>query len=278
MSVARAYSWRRVTFRNIAKGEMIGVYRIDWENGNSSYTKPVRLPEKERVYAAGRLVFEGGKFVATDRLGSVVYKFGTGLEMQNGGFETGVIDPWIPYGGGQATISTVARTGARSLRVTTPIVDRGVYQEVKGLVAGMSYQFQAWVRAESGTNTGAFAVCDQAGGGFVWTNVRTITTDWQLLSVTFTATSKGTAWVFLAKWDTTGALLWDDVEMPGGATATSGVKMRYYPYGQEVGTATANDTAKFGTYTRDAASGLDYAMNRYYQSTCKPGQEHNVPF
>jgi RHS repeat-associated protein len=45
------------------------------------------------------------------------------------------------------------------------------------------------------------------------------------------------------------------------------VKLRYYPYGQEMGSVTDNDTAKFGTYTRDGATGLDYAMNRYYQST-----------
>ena len=42
---------------------------------------------------------------------------------------------------------------------------------------------------------------------------------------------------------------------------------RYYPYGQEIGGATANDKPKFGTYTRDAVSGLDYAMNRYYYSS-----------
>ena len=42
--------------------------------------------------------------------------------------------------------------------------------------------------------------------------------------------------------------------------------MAYYPYGQER-TSTANDTVKFGTYTRDSATGLDYAMNRYYQSS-----------
>ena len=42
---------------------------------------------------------------------------------------------------------------------------------------------------------------------------------------------------------------------------------RYYPYGQEVGGATANDKPKFGTYTRDAVSGLDYAMNRSYYSS-----------
>jgi RHS repeat-associated protein len=39
----------------------------------------------------------------------------------------------------------------------------------------------------------------------------------------------------------------------------------YYPYGEEE-TPTANDTQKFATYTRDSATGLDYAQNRYYAS------------
>ena len=53
----------------------------------------------------------------------------------------------------QASISTVARTGAQSLRVTTPIVDRGVYQEVKDLVPGRTYEFRAWVRSETTSAT-----------------------------------------------------------------------------------------------------------------------------
>jgi hypothetical protein len=36
--------------------------------------------------------------------------------------------------------------------------------------------------------------------------------------------------------------------------------------GQSAFSGRANETAKFGTYTRDAGSGLDYAMNLYYQS------------
>src|ERR1700691_5975051 len=39
----------------------------------------------------------------------------------------------------------------------------------------------------------------------------------------------------------------------------------YYPYGVEY-SATANDTEKYATYTRDTLTGLDYAMNRYYSS------------
>ncbi len=38
---------------------------------------------------------------------------------------------------------------------------------------------------------------------------------------------------------------------------------KYFPYGQERPSATANGTEKFGTYFRDADTGLDYAVNRY---------------
>jgi len=42
---------------------------------------------------------------------------------------------------------------------------------------------------------------------------------------------------------------------------------KYYPYGQDEGTPAPNDEVKFATYTRDSATGLDYAMNRYYSNS-----------
>jgi RHS repeat-associated protein len=41
--------------------------------------------------------------------------------------------------------------------------------------------------------------------------------------------------------------------------------VEYYPYGEEV-TSSANDREKFATYTRESATGLDYANQRYYAS------------
>jgi RHS repeat-associated protein len=38
----------------------------------------------------------------------------------------------------------------------------------------------------------------------------------------------------------------------------------FYPYGEDRGTMEPNDSLKFATYTRDAATGLDYADQRYY--------------
>jgi RHS repeat-associated protein len=38
----------------------------------------------------------------------------------------------------------------------------------------------------------------------------------------------------------------------------------FYPYGEDRGTVEPNDALKFATYTRDAATGLDYADQRYY--------------
>jgi len=40
---------------------------------------------------------------------------------------------------------------------------------------------------------------------------------------------------------------------------------KYYPWGQEKPSATANNTEKFTGYFRDAETGLDYAVNRYHQ-------------
>jgi RHS repeat-associated protein len=41
---------------------------------------------------------------------------------------------------------------------------------------------------------------------------------------------------------------------------------KYYPYGEDKGTV-QNDTWNFATYWRDSATGLDYAMNRYYSNS-----------
>jgi RHS repeat-associated protein len=43
---------------------------------------------------------------------------------------------------------------------------------------------------------------------------------------------------------------------------------RFYPYGEEITSPqTSNDRVKFGTYTRDSFSGLDYADQRFYAGT-----------
>jgi RHS repeat-associated protein len=45
-----------------------------------------------------------------------------------------------------------------------------------------------------------------------------------------------------------------------------GARQWFYPYGEDRGTVEPNDSLKFATYTRDAATGLDYADQRYYAS------------
>ena len=55
--------------------------------------------------------------------------------------------------------------------------------------------------------------------------------------------------------DRLGSVVWD------GAKGAH----RYFPYGEER-TSTTNESSKFGTYFRDATTGLDYAVNRYFSS------------
>jgi RHS repeat-associated protein len=46
----------------------------------------------------------------------------------------------------------------------------------------------------------------------------------------------------------------------------SNTQGRYFPYGEDRGTPIANDQVKFATYTRDSATSLDYADQRYYSN------------
>jgi RHS repeat-associated protein len=69
-----------------------------------------------------------------------------------------------------------------------------------------------------------------------------------------------------------GELIWEDGGTNGGGTYMDRLKTNhvfgatFYPYGEEI-TATSNDRTKFGSYTRDSFTGLDYADQRYYAST-----------
>ena len=46
----------------------------------------------------------------------------------------------------------------------------------------------------------------------------------------------------------------------------SNAQGKFFPYGEDRGTPIANDQVKFATYTRDSATGLDYADQRYYSN------------
>lgn len=47
----------------------------------------------------------------------------------------------------------------------------------------------------------------------------------------------------------------------------AGQKFEYYPYGEEITPVNPQNREKFATYTRESATGLDYADQRYFSST-----------
>jgi RHS repeat-associated protein len=50
----------------------------------------------------------------------------------------------------------------------------------------------------------------------------------------------------------------------GSVRVRGAQSFRFYPYGQELPSATVNGREKFGTYFRDTGTGLDYANQRYH--------------
>jgi hypothetical protein len=54
----------------------------------------------------------------------------------------------------------------------------------------------------------------------------------------------------------------------GSARANeSGETFEYFPYGEEITVKNPQDREKFATLTRESATGLDYADQRFYAST-----------
>jgi RHS repeat-associated protein len=49
-------------------------------------------------------------------------------------------------------------------------------------------------------------------------------------------------------------------------SAVNSTSQSYFPWGETKGTSNPQDTWNFGTYWQDSATGLDYAMNRYYSN------------
>ena len=81
--------------------------------------------------------------------------------------------------------------------------------------------------------------------------------DWTWESMSPSATSTGTYYYFGGKL----------VKNKDGYVTPDrlGSIGKYFPYGQERPSATANNKEKFATYYRDSETGLDYANNRYHQ-------------
>ena len=77
----------------------------------------------------------------------------------------------------------------------------------------------------------------------------------------------------IAKGTVNSSGLYDMVTLASVTTDRLGSIGKFYPYGQERPSATANDKEKFTGYFRDAATGLDYADQRYEQ----PGVEGLCP-
>ncbi|MBI2685178.1 MAG: RHS repeat-associated core domain-containing protein [Acidobacteria bacterium] len=58
------------------------------------------------------------------------------------------------------------------------------------------------------------------------------------------------------------------VARSGCAVGCTGAAAKdYFPYGDEIGSATSGNQDKFGTYHRDSTTGLDYADQRYFAGT-----------
>ncbi len=133
--------------------------------------------------------------------------------LSNGGFESGSLSPWSCSGSTGSVVSTPVRTGTTALRGAATTADNAQCVQTVATVAGTQYTLSGFVR-------GSYVYIGIIGGASTWTPSAT---DWQQLSVTFTA-SGSSAQVFLHGWYGTGDYFADDVSLQGqGGSGVPGV-------------------------------------------------------
>jgi RHS repeat-associated protein len=151
--------------------------------------------------------------------------------------------------------STAVVTGAQSHSggyslAESGSVEGGSYQDIAGLVPGVSYTVSVWVKADAGTTAQAnLWVHDTVNSNTsVFSPTITPGTSWQPLSVTYVADSTGKLRIALHYLPGSGTIYFDDVRV--AAPNPPGFDNHY----------------KFTGKERDAETGLDYFRARYYSN------------
>jgi hypothetical protein len=101
-------------------------------------------------------------------------------KVRQGGFENGVISPWVKTHSGTAESVSVPRSVSKSVRLGTG--EDGIKQVLSGLSPNTSYVCTAWVKADSGEK---IKIGVTSFGG-IESNITSSSTTWTMISVPFT--------------------------------------------------------------------------------------------
>ncbi|MFJ9776272.1 carbohydrate binding domain-containing protein [Kitasatospora sp. NPDC101157] len=137
--------------------------------------------------------------------------------LANGGFESGVLDPWSCSAGTGSVVNSVSHTGTYALKGAVSASDTAQCGETVSVQPNTTYSLSAWVQ-------GRYVYLGATGNGVtdpaVWTPGGS---DWQQLSAGFTTGPNTTSvTVYLHGWYGQGGYLADDVTLtgPGGGPTT----------------------------------------------------------
>jgi len=131
----------------------------------------------------------------------------------NGGFEDGTVSPWSPFHSIEFQVGgAMVHSGKFSLAESSG--GGSLYQDVKGLEVGATYEVSAFIAAAPGSTAIAqLAIADTAGKVPAFSPVVTPTTEWQPVSASVAAIAPGTIRIHLYRYSGSGTVYWDDVQI-----------------------------------------------------------------
>ena len=221
------------------------------------------------------LLFEAG-------LGAVEWDALTVVKksVQEYGFESGALAPWIPFGGVTAAMTVgAARTGSFGLELSGGSGLPGVLRDIGGLTPGQNYEVKVYVRSPPGS-----------GAAFLWLNDTTGANasiflpapgdaSYRPIKLDYQANATGAVRIHLLFEGAPGTAEWDDLSVEPKSTLEygfeSGGLAPWVPFGgvTAVVTAGAARTGSFGLEL-SGGSGLPGVLRDVGGLT--PGQNYEV--
>jgi hypothetical protein len=135
------------------------------------------------------------------------------IPLVNGGFESGVADPWSPYLSPTSAVSDEkARQGKFSLCETAGA--GSMYQDIGSLQPGKHYTVTGWVSASEHSTAQAQLYLWTPGGSPAAASPSVVPqTTWRALGQTIAIGSSGTVRVHLFRGEGSGKVCWDDIHI-----------------------------------------------------------------
>ena len=135
------------------------------------------------------------------------------IPLTNGGFEDNVAVPWNPFRSVRARVSN-DHVHSGKFGLAQDSGSGSLYQDVKGLEIGATYEVSAYVSSTpDATAPAQLVISDPEGTVPAFSKLIAARPEWQLVAQSVSAIAPGIIRIQLCRYEGSGTIYWDDVQI-----------------------------------------------------------------